>query len=129
MTMWVDMVGATAASEHPAETFEYLTYLCSYEAGMDIWQVRKSVPGCRPDVWNSEEALADEHFKVYSDMLNESGMPPKLPRVDNFRVNEYWQVINEGLEPIWVGEQTFDEVVDSVIQAGQEVLDKPSLVG
>jgi ABC-type glycerol-3-phosphate transport system substrate-binding protein len=126
--MFVDMVGVTSASQHPKETFMYLTELCTYEAGMDIWQVRKSVPGCRPDVWNSEAALADFHFKVYSDMMNADGMPSKLPLVANFRVNEYWQVVNEGLEPIWLGEKTLDEVMNDVVQAGQAVLDKPSLV-
>ena len=81
---------------------------------MDIWQVRQSVPGCRPDVWNSEAALADPHFKVYSDMMKADGMPPLLACPANFREKEYWQVVNEGLEPIWIGEKTVDQVIEDV---------------
>ena len=128
LVMFVDNVGVTAASKYPAETFEYLTYVCGYEAGMELWRDYRSVPGCRPDIWESEEALADPHFKVNTEMLQAEGMPPRLPCPANFREKEYWQVVNEGLEPIWTGERTFDEVMPDVVQAGQETLDRPSLL-
>ena len=126
-TDFVDIVGATAISKHPSETFMFLTDLCSYEAGMDVWQKRGSVPGCRPDVWNSEEALADAHFKVFSEMLAKDGMPPNLPLPANYREKEYWAQIDKSLEPIYLGEKTLDELIDDAVANCQGVLDQPSL--
>jgi multiple sugar transport system substrate-binding protein len=126
-TQFVDTVGVTAISKYPAETFAFLTELCSYDAGMDIWQKRGSVPGSRPDVWNSEAALADAHFKVFSDMLKKDGMPPKLPLPANFREKEYWSEIDKGLEPIYLGEKALDELIDNALTNCQAVLDQSSL--
>jgi len=126
-TQFVDVVGVTSTSEHPAEAFAFLTEVCSYEAGMDIWQKRGSVPGSRPDVWNSEAALGDEHFKVFSEMLNKDGMPPKLPLPANFREKEYWSEIDKSLEPIYLGEKELDELIGDAVANCQPVLDQSSL--
>jgi multiple sugar transport system substrate-binding protein len=127
-TMFVDMVGVTSGSKYVKEAFTYMTELCSYDAGMDIWQVRKSVPGSRPDVWNSEAATKDAHFKIYADGMKKDGMPPKLPLPVNFREKEYWAAVDKGLEPITLGEKTLDQVMDGAVKSCQEVLDKASLV-
>jgi multiple sugar transport system substrate-binding protein len=125
-----DTFGVTSASQHPAETFDFLTTIVSYDAGMYVWQVSKSVPGCRPDVINSEAALADPFLKaVVTDVVNEEGIQPKLPCPANFRENEYWQVITEGLEPIWSGETaSVEEIVSAMAATAQQVLDRPSLI-
>ena len=127
-TLFVDMQSVTKVSKHPRETFMYYELLCSHEAGMDLWQVRGSVPGARPDVWQSEAALKDENFRVYSDMVTKDGMPPALPLPANFRENEYWSAMDTGLESIWLAEKTLDQVIDAAQKACQDVLDKPSLI-
>jgi len=119
-----DIVAVTANSKHPKETFMYLTYQTSHEAGVDLWKVAGSVPGARPDVWEDPESLKDPHFKVNRDSMREI-MPLWLPW--NFRETEYAKTITEELDPIWLGEKTVEEAVEDTYKAAQAVLDKDSL--
>jgi multiple sugar transport system substrate-binding protein len=119
-----DPVCITYTSEHPKETFDYLTYLCTYKAGMDMYQVRVTAPGARPDVWRSDEMLADPHFTVFSTVMDEI-LPLVLPA--NFRETEYFKTIGEMISEVWIGEKELAEVIDDVQSEAQAILDKPSL--
>jgi hypothetical protein len=95
---------------------------------MDIYQVRKSIPGARPDVWDSPEAKADPHFQAAAWTIKE-GIPPRQYGPANFRDAEYLAALTEGLDPIWLGEAGLAETIDQVAQGAQAVLDKPTLEG
>jgi hypothetical protein len=123
---YIDINGVTANSKHPQEMFEYITYLSSFEAGMDIYQVRKSIPGARPDVWESEAALADPHFQAAAWTVKE-GLPAKQWGPANFRDSEYLSALQEGLDPVWLGEAQLSEVIGDVVSRAQSVLDMPTL--
>ena len=123
---YIDINSVTANSEHPKETFDYLTYLSSYDAGMDVYQVRKSIPGARPDVWESEAALADPHFQAAAWTVKE-GIPPPQYGPANFREAEYAAALAEGLESVWIGEAELRDVIDLTAERAQAILDKPSL--
>lgn len=123
---YIDINSVTANSKHPEEAFQYLTYISSQEAGMDIYQVRKSIPGARPDVWDSDAAKADPHFQAAAWTVKE-GIPPRQYGPANFRDAEYLGALTEGLDPIWLGDVKLAETIDQVAERGQSVLDKPSL--
>jgi len=123
---YIDMVSATANSKHPKETFMYLTYLASYEAGMDVYQVRNSIPGARPDVWEDPESVADPHFQAAAWTVKE-GMPPPQHGPANFREAEYMAALQEGLELVWLGEAKLKDAIDEIAERAQSILDKPSL--
>jgi multiple sugar transport system substrate-binding protein len=121
---YVDMFGLTSASKHPDEAFIYMAENCTYQAGMDLWQVAQIIPGARPDVWNSDAAKADPNFLIARDAFAQSRLP-RMPA--NLRETEFSKVLADGLQPIWLGQKTTDEVISEVQVACQQVLDLPSL--
>jgi multiple sugar transport system substrate-binding protein len=123
---YIDINGVTSFSKHPNEAFKYLTYVSSYEAGMDIYQVRKSIPGARPDVWESDAAKADPHFQAAAWTVKE-GMPPEQWGPANFRDSEYLAALSEGLDPVWLGDTELKVGIVDVVERAQSILDKPAL--
>jgi len=63
-------------------------------------------------------------MKVFAGVMAQA-MPLVLPA--NFRETEYFKTIGEQLQAIWLGQSTVEQVIDSVQQAGQAILDKPAL--
>jgi multiple sugar transport system substrate-binding protein len=123
---YIDINGVTSNSKHPEEAFKYLTYVSSYEAGMDIYQVRKSIPGARPDVWNSDAAKSDPHFQAAAWTVKE-GLPPEQWGPANFRDSEYMAALSEGLDPVWLGETELKVAIPEIVDRAQSILDKPAL--
>jgi multiple sugar transport system substrate-binding protein len=118
-----DPVCISSASEHPAETFDFLAYLTTYDAQIRNYQLM-SAPSVRPDVMASDTLQSSELMRVFAGIMDEA-LPLVLPH--NFRETEYFKTINEMLQVVWLGDKTLDEVIGDVQSAAQDILDKSSL--
>lgn len=118
-----DPVCISANSAHPAETFDFLAYLTTYDAQIRNYQLM-SAPSVRPDVMASDTLQSSNLMKVFAGIMEEA-LPLVLPA--NFRETEYFKTINEMLQVVWLGESDLAEVIGNVQQAAHEILEKPSL--
>ena len=118
-----DPVCVSAISEHPAEIFDYLAYLTTYEAQICNYQLM-SAPSVRPDVMAFDTLQSSALMREFGGIMEEA-LPLVLPH--NFRETEYFKTINEMLQVVWLGEDTLDEVIGDIQAAAQEILEKSSL--
>jgi len=112
-----------ANSMYKSEAFQYMEIFATREFQLHNWQNTGRTP-CRPDVFESEDLLADPNMAVFSKIFDQA-MPLVLPA--NFRETEYFKTLTEQLSAIWLGQTTVEESIDSIQQAGQAILDQPSL--
>jgi hypothetical protein len=119
----IDFVCVTAESPYPEESFEWIKFLCNKDSGLKLWRTGV-VPGARPDVWEAPEPSEDPNHVVFADALAQ-GMPEfQMPA--NGRNAEYINTMWQGLDPLWVGDETdAEEVVTKLVPALQAVLDSP----
>ncbi len=118
-----DPVCISTNSQHPAETFDFLTYFTTYDAQIRNYQ-QMSAPSVRPDVMASDTLQSSALMRVFGSIMSEA-LPLVLPA--NFRETEYFKTINEMLQVVWLGESSLEEVIGDVQAAGAEILAKPSL--
>ncbi len=112
-----------AASQYKTEAYDFMQVFATYDFQYYDWQVALRMP-CRPDVMNSEEAQADPNMKVFSKIFDVA-MPLVLPA--NFRETEYFKLVGDEMAAIWLGEATVDDIINTLQQDAQAILDKPSL--
>lgn len=118
-----DPVCISANSEHPSETFEFLSYLTTFDAQIRNYQ-QMSAPSVRPDVMASDLLQSSALMRVFGSVMDEA-LPLVLPA--NFRETEYFKTINEMLQLVWLGESSLEEVIGDVQAAAVDILAKPSL--
>lgn len=115
-----DPLAINSQTEHAEISWELIKYYCK-ENGILAADVA-AVPGGRPDVWASDELMADPDHETFRISMEEA--TPFLGP-DNFRGEEMNTVMSQIMTPIWNGDQTPEEHVPVAIEAIQEVLDKP----
>ncbi len=118
-----DPICVSTNSEYPAETFDFVTYLTTYDAQIRNYQLM-SAPSVRPDVMASDTLQSSALMKVFGSIMDEA-LPLVLPA--NFRETEYFKTINEMLQVVWLGDRSLEEVIGDVQIAAQEILAKASL--
>ncbi len=117
-----DPICIYSKTKYPKEAFEWVKWLANQETGIRIAEVG-SVPGARPDVWESPRLTKDPMHNVFKNIMY-NVMPFRGP--GNFRGNEVADAIVQGTAPLWLGKATVKEVVPEVTKAVQAVLDKPA---
>ncbi len=118
----VDAYCVTSTSDHQAEAFEWVKYLCSHESGVQLGLIGGTVGG-RPDVYGDERLLEFPFRRVFKDLMDNA----QASRVvGNWRQAEAETVLAQMSQPLWAGtEQPTDEYMSSIATAVQDVLDKP----
>jgi len=118
----VDTNAVTKFAKDPTSAFLFCVFMSSKAAGIDIAK-RGSVPGARPDVWNSPELTSNPNHVVFSKMMSDAA-PLLLPA--NFRENELSDAFQKGFDPINTGKvsdaATLIKGLNPTLQA---ILDKP----
>lgn len=117
-----DPICIYSKSAHPEEAFEWLKWMANQETGIRIAEVG-SVPGARPDVWESPRLTSEPMHVIWADMMDKC-MPFRGP--GNFRGNEVDDAIKQGLGALWENKGTPKEIVPEVAKAVQAVLDLPA---
>lgn len=117
-----DPICIYSKTKYPRESFEWLKWLANQETGIRIAEVG-SVPGARPDVWESPRLTKEPMHNVMKNIMY-NVMPFRGPA--NFRGAEIEDVFNQGIGSLWLGKGTVKEVVPELTKAIQAVLDKPA---
>ena len=118
----IDGNSVTKSAKDPEAAFLYCAFVSSKEAGIDIAQ-RGSVPGGRPDVWESKELSEKPHHVVFTKIIAEC---PGLLLPANYRENEFSTTYQKGFDPIVFGKETdAAKVIKEMTPVLQEILDKP----
>ncbi len=111
-----------AGTEHPEEAFAWAKWLANQETGIRIAEAG-SVPGSRPDVWESERLTKFPIHNVFTQIMY-NVMPFQGP--GNFRGLEIRDAYTNGMDPVWLGNEEPAAVVSEVAAKLQEILDKPA---
>ena len=110
-----------SGTEHPDEAFAWVKWLANQETGIRIAEAG-SVPGSRPDVWESERLTQFPIHNVFKGIMY-NVMPFRGP--GNFRGLEIRDTYSNGMDPVWLGREEPESAVPAVSAKLQEVLDKP----
>ena len=108
-------------SEVKQEAWEFMKWCSTKEAGIHIAELG-SVPGGRPDVWEDPSLMSYEPHAVFAEIMKTIA-PLVLP--NNFRYEELFQIAQNELDPVWLGEKRVEEVIGSVKESMQAILDQP----
>ena len=121
---FVEVFSVFSGSEHPGEAFDLITDLTSTEAG--VWAVQQSATGnptARKSVW---ETVAEDLHPVFGralTMMQEISNPFPMPH--NLRFSELQDQWANFSRDVFYGDVPFDEGMEAVQQACQEIMDLP----
>lgn len=117
-----DPVSVTRFSKNPEAAFDYLAFLTSVEAGVDIAK-RGSVPGARQSVWEHPELARGPNHVVFAQIIKTA---PPLLMPANFRFLELQYEVNDALKPLWSGQLVdVKAIVRELGPKVQYILDQP----
>ena len=107
---------------------DLLIYLTSNQAG--IWSALEQgtgQPNARKSVWGNEEFLNKSHpiFRRILDMYNDESIPGPFPMPANLRFQELQDTYGNTVPDLFYGDVAFDEAIQSISDAMQEILDLP----
>lgn len=118
----VDAYCVTTATEHPAEAFKWVQYLCNQESGVLLGVIGGTVGG-RPDVYGSEELLQFPYRVVFKEVMD-NAMDSRITA--NWRQEEAEVAFEQLMQPLWAGnEEPNDAFVGEVAAQIQTIMDQP----
>jgi multiple sugar transport system substrate-binding protein len=119
----IDTNSVSKTAKDPDSAFLFCTFMASKEAGIDI-AIRGSVPGGRPDVWDSKE-LSDKPYHVtFAKILANC---PGLLLPANFKETELSDAFVKGFDPInYAKEADASKVIKDLTPILQEIVSRPA---
>jgi multiple sugar transport system substrate-binding protein len=117
-----DAYSMTSVTKAPDAAWLWLKWITSQEAGIRLGEIGGTVGG-RPDVYKSPRILKDPIRQVFLEAMD-TAQPGRTAY--NTRFGEYETTINNGLKPLWDGNETPSRsFIDELTRQAQLVLDKP----
>jgi multiple sugar transport system substrate-binding protein len=117
-----DAYSLTTVTKVPDAAWQWTKWLTNQESGIRLGEIGGTVGG-RPDVYKSERLLKDPIRKVFLEAMDTA--QPGRP-VYNTRLAEYEKVMQDGLVPVWEGQQAPAKAfLDELTRQVQVVLDQP----
>jgi ABC-type glycerol-3-phosphate transport system substrate-binding protein len=114
----IDYTAMSAKTEHPKEAWEFLKLTVTHDAGMAIgWCC-----GARPSVWSHPDKMQYATHRAGRAAMEEAVL---LRMPHNFRGQEIEDTMGQDMFPIYEGEKTPAEHVDTLKSVIQDILDKP----
>ena len=115
-------------TKHPDLAVDLLVFLSSTEAG--TWSALEQgtgQPNARRSVWGNQDLLDQSHpiFSRVLDMYNDPNIPGPFPMPANLRFQELQDNWANTSPELFYGEVSFDEGLQNVATAMQEILDLP----
>ena len=122
-TLGVDCTAVSKTAKDRETGALFCAFMGSKEAGIDIAK-RGSVPGGRPDVWESPELAALPGHLVFAKIQL---VAPKHNVLANFRDSEFQTTFEKALDPIEFGQQTdASKLLKEILPSLQAIVDKPA---
>jgi multiple sugar transport system substrate-binding protein len=127
-TAFTSNFSCASTAKDPDLAVDLLVYLTSTEAG--TWSALEQgtgQPNARRSVWENEDLLAKSHpiFRRIVDMYNNPEIPGPFPMPYNLRFQELQDNWANTSPDLFYGDVTFDEGLQAVHDAMQEILDLP----
>ncbi len=117
-----DAYSMTTVTKLPDAAWQWTKWLTNQESGIRLGEIGGTVGG-RPDVYKSERLLKDPVRKVFLEAMDTA--QPGRPAY-NTRFGEYEKVMQDGLVPVWEGQQAPTKAfLDELTRQVQVVLDQP----
>ena len=111
-----------AAAENKDDAWEFLKVMCSQEEGVER-VLHGFLTAPRKDVLAAPELQEDPMWVTHHDfMLNTPIDPPHLPH--NARVSEFWTLVNQAFEPLWLTNADMDEALQQLDSDVKDILAK-----
>jgi ABC-type glycerol-3-phosphate transport system substrate-binding protein len=125
----VDCVAVTSQSKHKEEAFKLCSYFTDYQSGIHLC-LGDAVCGAREDLADDPQINGTHHTANDTEMfriireVTANALPYYYPA--NFRGQEAFQYYQQGLDPLWLGdEEPTDAFFDEANKGLQAILDKP----
>lgn len=109
-------------TENAQLAWDFIKMTHTKDAGILIGELG-SVPGGRPDVWESDELMEQKGHAVWADMIANNADPLSVPQ--NYRIRELFVEVDKVLAPVYAGEKTVDALAEDLKATMQGVLQKP----
>lgn len=127
-TAFTSNFSVASTTADPDLAVDLLIYLSSTEAG--TWSALEQgtgQPNARRSVWENEELLGKSHpiFRRVVDMYNNADIPGPFPMPYNLRFQELQDNWANTSPDLFYGDLSFDEGLQAVQDAMQEILDLP----
>jgi multiple sugar transport system substrate-binding protein len=117
-----DAYSMTTVTKIPDAAWQWTKWLTNQESGIRLGEIGGTVGG-RPDVYKSERLLKDPIRRVFLEAMDTA--QPGRPAY-NTRFGEYEKVMQDGLAPVWEGQQAPTKAfLDELTRQVQVVLDQP----
>ena len=122
-TLGVDGNSVPKTAKEPEAGALFCAFMGSKEAGIDIAK-RGSVPGARPDVWESTELASAPGHLVFAKIQS---VAPKHNILANFRDSEFQSTFEKGLDPLRFGQEAdAGKLLKQMQPTLQAIVDKPA---
>ncbi len=127
-TAFLSYFSVYSKTKYPDLAVDLLIYLTSTEAG--LWSALEQgtgQPNARKSVWQNEEFL-QKSDPIFKDVLNEyflADIPGSFPMPYNLRFQELQDNWANTIPELFYGDVPFEEGMQSVQEACQEILDLP----
>ncbi|MCB0086474.1 MAG: extracellular solute-binding protein [Caldilineaceae bacterium] len=127
-TAFTSNYSVASTTADPDLAVDLLVYLTSTEAG--TWSALEQgtgQPNARRSVWENEDLLAKSHpiFRRVVAMFNDSSIPGPFPMPSNLRFQELQDNWANTMPDLFYGDVPFEEGMQAVQDACQEILDLP----
>jgi len=121
---WTETFSIAASCKNPDEAFGLLTYITSREAGMSSCFDYESPPAPRISIWQDPKVLNE--WPIYGRVLKLlTSVDGPFPFPWNFRYQECQDTWANNSLALFFGEVPFEEGMQTVQDAMQEILDLP----
>jgi multiple sugar transport system substrate-binding protein len=122
-TLGVDTTAVSKTAKDRDTGALFCAFMGSKEAGIDIAK-RGSVPGGRPDVWESPELASAPGHLVFAKIQSSA---PRHNVLANFRDSEFDATFTKAMDPLRFGQEAdAAKLIKQVIPSLQAVVDKPA---
>jgi len=119
----IDMWGMHAKTKVKDMAWELLKFHTSREVAPLLFG-EHNIPGARLDAWADTAAKNPPMFKVFKDFIDNPG-PEQLAVPNNYRMQDFQNIVATNLMPIWRGELSVDAGVAAALGPIQQQLDLP----
>ena len=122
-TLGEDCNSVSSTAKEPEMGALFCTFMGSKEAGIDIAK-RGSVPGARPDVWESPELASRKGHMVFA---KAEAVAIKHNILANLRDPEFQTTFEKGVDPLRFGQEgDAGKVLKALPPTLQAIVDKPA---
>jgi ABC-type glycerol-3-phosphate transport system substrate-binding protein len=115
-------LGIHSDSEHPQEAWELLKFMTGDEMAESFFKDNGHFSARKKD-WENPDLMGD--YPVYELAAEAMKEVSQYPLPWNLRGGEFWDVLSNGLQPVWLGDEGLETALPKTAQGIRAILEKP----